>query len=272
VPLLQGRDFLPADLAAPRATDTLTPVVVSRSFAGRFLPNGEAIGRTFESTDRRGVRRFQIIGIAGDVSQWGLMMPSCANCDPFIYEPLPDQRAYTEVLLRLRPGVAPPTAALQAAVATVDPDVPSDDELGTSEASLEDFISTPRFTASLFAAFAALAIALVAIGLSTVVSRSVKERTREMGIRLALGATPRSVRGLIVREGLRPALLGLGLGVVTALGVTRTIRSLLYGTSPADPVTLVLAPALLLTIVLAALIVPALRATRVDPARTLREE
>lgn len=272
IPLLQGADFSPADLAASRAADAVQPTVISRSLAHRFWPNGDAVGAVFELAEPQRVRRFRVLGIAGDVSQWGLFAHACTDCDPVLYLPLPDQRRYTHVLLRLRPGVTPPVAAVQAAIAQLDPDVPADDELETSAASMNGFIRQQRFTAALFAAFALVALTLLAVGLSAVVSRAVAQRTREMGIRLALGATRGSVRSLVVMDGMRPALFGLAGGVIAALGVTRAIRSILYGLSPADPVTLIFAPALVVGIVLGALALPAVRATRVDPARTLRAD
>jgi putative ABC transport system permease protein len=272
IPLLQGRNFVPADLTMIRASDAPRPALVSRSMARRFWPDGGAVGALFRTGDEKNVRYYEVIGVAGDVSGTGLDAPMCQDCDVQVYLPLFPERQFTELLLRLRPGATPPTAALQAAIATIDPEVPSDDELGTAEARLASFNGRPRLMASVFAAFAGVGIFLIAIGLSTLVSRAVAQRTREMGIRLALGATPGSVRSLIVTEGLRPALVGLVFGLAGAIGVTRSIRAMLYGFSPADPLTLALAPLLLIAIIVAALTVPALRATRVDPAATLRAE
>jgi putative ABC transport system permease protein len=272
IPLLQGTGFAASDVAAARAADGLQPAVISRSVAQRFLPNGGAVGASFELKEPNRVRHFSVLGVAGDVSQWGLLSPGCHDCDPLLYLPLPERRMYTDVLVRLRAGAAPPVAALQAAITKLDPEVPADDELRTAAAGVNQFIDQPRFMAALFGAFALVAVILLSVGLSTVVARSVAQRTREMGIRLALGATPRSVRLLVVSEGMRPALIGLAGGIAAALAITRAIRSLLYGMSPADPWSLTLAPLLLLTVVLAALTVPALRATRVDPARTLRAD
>ena len=150
--------------------------------------------------------------------------------------------------------------------------MPSDDSLETAEDGLSRFIARPRFTAVLFSVFAGLAILLVAVGLSAVVSHSVAQRTREMGIRLALGAAPAGVRRLVIMQGLRPALIGLTAGLGVALFTTRFLESLLFGMSPADPVTFIGTPILVIAIAIAALLVPAMRATRVDPLQALRTD
>lgn len=272
IPLLQGADFTTGD--ATQSTAPVQPAIVSRSLARRFWGDGNAVGAAFEIASAPRVKRYRVIGVSGDVSVWGLLSPTCRDCDMQVYTPLPDARRYTDVLLRVRPGTPLPAAvlALRAAVARLDPDVPSDDGLETAEEGLSRFIRVPRFTAALFSAFAGLAVLLVAVGLSAVVSHSVAQRTREMGIRMALGATPAGVRRLVIVQGLRPALVGLAAGLVLALLTTRFLRALLYGMSPTDPITLVGAPLVLIAIALGALVVPAARATRVDPLQALRTD
>jgi hypothetical protein len=270
-----------ADDADGRAP--IQPAVISRSLARRFWGDANAVGAMFEvatpafaraTAGKPRLRRYHVIGVSGDVSVWGLLSPTCRDCDMQLYAPLPDVRQYTDVLLRLRPGAPVPAAALalRAAVARLDPDVPSDDGLETADDALGRFIRVPRFTAALFSVFAGLAVLLVAVGLSAVVSHSVAQRTREMGIRMALGAAPGGVRRLVILQGLRPALVGLAAGLVLALLTTRFLRALLYGMSPADPITLVGAPLVLIVIALLALAVPAVRATRVDPLQALRTD
>ena len=216
IPLLQGTDFTAADAAESSAP--IQPAIVSRSLARRIWADGTAVGAVFEIASPTRVRRYRVIGVSGDVSVWGLLSPTCRDCDMQVYAPLPDARQYTDVLLRVRPGTPVPAAALalRAAVARLDPDVPSDDGLETAEDALSRFIRLPRFTAVLFSAFAGLAVLLVAVGLSAVVSHSVAQRTREMGIRMALGAAPGGVRRLVIVQGLRPALVGLAAGLVLA--------------------------------------------------------
>jgi predicted permease len=270
IPLLQGSELPPAN--ASLAPGTATPTVISRSLAESVWPDGGAVGAVFEITTSRRASRYQVAGIAGDVSGWGLLSPNCRNCNMQLYLPLPEQRQYTNLLLRVREHAALPIAEMQAAVARLDPDVPSDDELGTAEEGLAHFIGQPRFTAVLLSAFALLAVALVAVGLSAVVSHAVARRTREMGIRMALGADTGRVRGLVILQGLRPALAGLAAGMAAALGVTRLMQASLYGLSAADPITVIGVPVILVTIAIVALLIPAIRATRVDPVRALRAD
>jgi putative ABC transport system permease protein len=272
IPLLQGTDFTTADAA--ESTAPVQPAIVSRSLVRRFWGDGNAVGAVFEIASAPRAKRYRVIGVSGDVSVWGLLSPTCRDCDMQVYAPLPDVRQYTDVLLRVRPGVPLPATALalRTAVARLDPDVPSDDGLETAEEALSRFIRVPRFTAALFSVFAGLAVLLVAVGLAAVVSHSVVQRTREMGIRMALGAAPGGVRRLVIVQGLRPTLVGLAAGLVLALLTTRFLGALLYGMSPTDPITLVGAPLVLIAIALAALVVPAVRATRVDPLQALRTD
>ena len=272
IPLLQGADFTTADSGQSGAP--VVPTIISRSLARRFWGDGNPMGAMMDVESRGRRIRHRVIGVAGDVRVWGLLSPTCADCDMQVYTPLMPTRLYTDVLLRLRPGisVASAAAALRAAVARHDPGVPSDDSLETAEDGLSRFIARPRFTAVLFSVFAGLAILLVAVGLSAVVSHSVAQRTREMGIRLALGAAPAGVRRLVIMQGLRPALIGLTAGLGVALFTTRFLESLLFGMSPADPVTFIGTPILVIAIAIAALLVPAMRATRVDPLQALRTD
>ena len=271
IPLLQGSDFTAAAAAESRAA--IQPAIISHSLARRFWADGNAVGAVFEIASPR-PRRYRVIGVSGDVSRWGLLSPTCRDCDMQVYAPLPDARQYTDVLLRVRPGTAVPAAALalRTSVSRLDPDIPSDDGLETAEDALSRSIRLPRFTAVLFSVFAGLALLLVAVGLAAVVSHSVAQRTREMGIRMALGAAPGGVRRLVIVQGMRPALVGLAAGLVLALLTTRFLRALLYGMSPTDPVTLIGVPLIVIAIALAALVVPAVRATRVDPLQALRTD
>jgi putative ABC transport system permease protein len=280
ITLVQGAGFTAADTAGSGAP--IQPAVISRSLAKRFWGDGNAVGAVLEvaspnpadpSAPPR-IRRYRVTGVSKDVRVWGLLSPTCLDCDLQLYAPLPDVRQYTDVVLRLRPGAPVPGAALalQTAVARLDPAVPSDDELETAEAALARFVRVPRFTAALFSTFAGLAILLVGVGLSAVVSHSVAQRTREMGIRMALGAAPGGVRRLVVMQGLRPALVGVAAGLCAAVLTTRFLRAILYGMSPTDPVTLIGAPLVLIAIAVAALVVPAIRATRVDPLQALRTD
>ena len=133
-------------------------------------------------------------------------------------------------------------------------------------------MARPRFTMLLLGAFAAVALVLAAVGIAGVVANGVAQRTREIGVRMALGARGQDVLGMVMRQGMVMAGAGILAGLAGALALTRIMRSLLYGTSPTDPVTFALVTAALTAVALMATFVPALRATRVDPIVALREE
>jgi ABC-type antimicrobial peptide transport system permease subunit len=133
-------------------------------------------------------------------------------------------------------------------------------------------LSRPRFNLLLVASFALVGLLLAAVGIYGVVSFVVTQRTREIGIRMALGARARDVRRLVVRDGMLPVIAGATLGIAAAIPATRAIRSLLFGVAPLDAVSFAIAPAVLVSVALAACLLPARRATRVDPLVALRED
>jgi putative ABC transport system permease protein len=142
----------------------------------------------------------------------------------------------------------------------------------TMDEVLATAVQEQRFSTTLMAGFALLALVLATIGVYAVISYSVSQRTREIGIRLALGADGPLVRSLVVRQGMAPVLTGIGLGLLSAAGLSRYLGSLLYGVAPLDPQTFLLIPLLLLGVALCSSLIPAMRATRVDPIMALREE
>lgn len=156
-------------------------------------------------------------------------------------------------------------------VAAKDPNLPIS-QVATMDEVMATAVREQRFTASLMAGFAFLALLLSAIGVYAVIAYSVSQRTREIGIRLALGADGGVVRRMVVSQGLRPALAGIALGLLGAAGLSRFLASLLIGVRPLDPVTFALVPACLLLVALASSLVPAIRATRVDPMLALRQD
>ena len=156
-------------------------------------------------------------------------------------------------------------------VRAMDPDMPTYAEK-TVEEYLDGSLSVPRFNTSLLALFAGLAMLLTAVGLYGVISYSVAQRTHEIGIRMALGAKPKDMMGLIVGQGLKLGLLGVGIGFVVAISLTHFLSSLLFGVTATDPVSFVGVIFLLLAVVLMACYFPARRAMRVDPMIALRHE
>jgi ABC-type antimicrobial peptide transport system permease subunit len=163
------------------------------------------------------------------------------------------------------------TAAVQRAVLEVDPSVPVSDA-ETLRERLRQSVADRRFQLTLFGGFALLALGLAGVGLYGVLAFMVGERTREIGIRMALGAARGSVQTLVLRQGLFLTAAGVGLGLLLSLPAGRLVRSSLFGVTPADPVTYLLIPAVLLLVALVSAWLPARRATRVDPVIALRNE
>jgi ABC-type antimicrobial peptide transport system permease subunit len=162
-------------------------------------------------------------------------------------------------------------AAITAAIHGMDAAQPVM-QVETMEEMVADSISQQRFTMLLLAAFAGLALLLAAAGIYSVLSYSVRRRVREIGIRMALGAQISDVLRMVVVEGMKPTLLGLAIGLAGALALGRVLSKLVYGVSPADPATFAAVSALLAAVALAASIIPAARAARVEPVKTLHEE
>jgi ABC-type antimicrobial peptide transport system permease subunit len=161
---------------------------------------------------------------------------------------------------------------LRHAIAQIDPNVPSDDSLETAAASLHGFLGYARFRAALFGGFAVLAVALVAVGLLAVVFRSATQRSREIGIRLALGAKPARVRRDMLVQGLRPAAIGLVAGLIAAATLSRTLSAFLPRVSPTDMAVFASSALLLSVVAVVAMLGPIHRATRIDPGSVLRGE
>ena len=215
-----------------------------------------------------------IVGVARDVKQGGI--GSQTGTEVYFYAPqVADALGYgirqVHVMVRSdRPPLAM-AAAVRDAVWALDPSLPIAD-LQTLEEHVSSTLARDRFLTLLLTVFALVALTLAAVGTYGVISYSVAERRREIGIRMAMGAEASSVLRMVVVSGGRLALAGLVLGVVGALVVTKVMTSLLCGVSATDPAAFVLAPGVLALVALAACLIPARRATRVDPASVLRDE
>jgi predicted permease len=270
-PLLEGRDIDASDTA-----DSQAVVVISKAMARQFWPNGSAIGRRLKLSFFPDKERV-VVGVVGDVKQEGL--DSTAGIAS-LYWPLSQQgdsamgkwRPYG-LSLAVRTTVPPlkVATAVSGAVAQANSNVAVDNVI-----TLEDFVGATltqhRFNMQLLTIFGMLALVLCTIGIYSVLAYSVKRRMREIGVRLALGASMRDVAGLVVLQGMKPTLAGVGIGIAAALALGRIASSLIYGVSARDTETFVVVTALLVTVSFAASLVPALRATRVDPLAVLREE
>jgi putative ABC transport system permease protein len=258
IPLLRGRTFTEAD----REGRPLV-AVVSASLAERYWPGRDPIGERFSIDDFP----ITVVGIVGDVHSAALDQP----VRPTVYVPYrQDAFPFMTVALRTASPPAVVAPAIRDAVQRLDRAQPFG-ELKTMDAQLSNSLSRRRFAVLLLAGFGAAAVSLAAIGLYGVLAFVVSQRRREIGVRLALGATPGDVVRQVLGEGLRLAAIGVGLGVALAAASTRILSTLLYGTSPTDALTFLLVSLLLVLIAAAASLVPALRASRVAPLVALRD-
>jgi predicted permease len=267
-PLLEGRDFTENDTAtSPRV------VIVSKSLADLYWPGQDAMGKRLKP-ELAGGEWCTVVGLSADVRHWA----TDVAIEPTAYYP------YTQLPGAFLPLVessmsfavrsAQPAGLLhsiQSAVGDIDKTVPVYD-VKTMEQMVADSGSLRRFDMWLIGVFSALALALASIGIYGVMAYSVSRRTREIGIRMALGARRPDVLRLMLREGAKLALTGVALGVFGAVAVTRLMASLLYQVSPSDPGTFSLVPFLALTLILLGCYIPARRATKVEPVVALRDE
>jgi putative ABC transport system permease protein len=240
-------------------------MVINEALARTYWPNGGALGRHLTTGLGRKVA-FEIVGVVADVRR-GLDK----EARPAIYMPfavMPLQFMFVAVR---GPNPKALERALTAEVEAVDADLPVTN-VKTMDELMADSLAQRRVVMVLLAIFAVLALVLASVGIYGVMSYTVTQRTRELGIRMALGAQQAQVRKMVVREGLLLALVGVGIGLAGAFALTRVMKSLLYGVSATDPLTFVGIAALLVAVALAASFLPARRATRVDPMIALRGE
>lgn len=265
--LISGRTFTQQEMTSGHA------VIVNQTLAHSLWPRQPAVG---QQLDLDVIGPSTVVGVAADVVTGGLTgdkhdlqlyVPYRAATVPTLIGE-PPQLTF---IVRTVGDPASVMAAIRPLTRSIDPDVAVRD-ITRMETRLGRSIAGPRFNMMLLSAFAVLALALAAVGLAGVIGYSVTERTHEIGIRMALGAQETSVLRLVIAQGMRAALIGVGLGIVGALAATRLMSSLLYGIAPRDPVTFIGVTALLLVVGLAASWLPARRATRVDPIIALRAE
>ncbi|HEV2388307.1 MAG TPA: ABC transporter permease [Candidatus Acidoferrales bacterium] len=262
--LLRGRTFNEGD-----DEQSLPVALVNSTLVRRFWPGGDAVGKRFlYGHPRPGNRWITIVGVVEATKLYGLANPARFE----VYLPMA-QRPSGDMNLVVRSAADPAslTSAIRGAIAGVDRNLPIFD-VETMNQFMQDSFSTRRFTLILLGLFSALALALAAVGIYGVVSYAAALRTHEIGIRMALGAAPAGVLRLVVGQGARLAAVGVAAGLAGALGLTRLLKSLLFGISASDPATFAAAAALLALVVLAASYVPARRAAKVDPLVALRHE
>ena len=263
IALLRGRVFTDAD-----AANSPQVAVVSNAFAKQYFPNDDAIGkRIILDGDDKTPR--EIIGVVGDVRRKGLDVAVQPEMY-FSYLQKPERRM--NVVLRTEaPDASQLTQPARAEVKAFNP-AQIIWRVQTLEQLLGTSVAPRKFNMMLLAIFASVALILAAIGLYGVMSYSVSWQTHEIGIRMALGASRRDVLRLVVRQGMKMTLLGLALGLVGAFFVSRVLIGMLYGISPTDPLTFTGVSIVLLVVALLACLLPARKATRVDPIVALRAE
>jgi len=264
IPLIAGRTFDSRDVA-----EGAPPVaIVSAALARQIWSGDNHVGKRLRFENTPIEPWFTVIGVTGDVHQLGLREPAPALLYvPYTAFPLP----FTTVVVRSTLPEAAVTSLLRAKLAAIDPDLPFTD-IKTLQFYVDRAVEEPRFRAMLIAAFAVLALVLAAVGVFGLISYSVTQRTREIGIRVALGASPRQVLLAVVREGLTLAIVGIAVGLVSAVLATRALSAFLFGVGTTDPGTFSAVALLLLVVALAASYIPSRRALKVDPVVALRAQ
>jgi predicted permease len=282
IPLVAGRAFNERDIDGAPAV-----IIVSDSLAKRYWPDQDPLGHRIKWGNKEfGSPWMTVVGVVGDVRLRGLdTLPR-----PTIYVPhlqlgeaikmlagmtlrdlMTDDARSIQLVVRSASGIGGLANAVRGAVWAVDPNQPVT-RVKTMEQVLADTMVVQRFSTWLLAIFAGIALALAAAGIYGVISYSVTQRTHEIGIRMALGAEQRDVLKLVVGQGMTPALIGLGIGVAGAIGLTRFMSSLLFKVTATDPITFTMIGSLLLIVAMAACYLPGQRAARVDPMIALRCE
>jgi putative ABC transport system permease protein len=264
IPLEQGRDIADADDAKSQLV-----ILVSNAFARRFWPHENPIGKHVTLTFSPGPAR-EVVGVVGDVKLNGLDVIRPVEA---IYDAMNQDIHATRTVLTVRTTSTPTSliSAVTDAVHQVDPDEPLIG-VATMDSVVDQSLGQQQLTVVLLAAFAGLALLLASIGIYGLQAYAVRQRIREIGIRMALGAQRRDVFRLVVGQALKLTGLGIGIGLVGAFGITRLMASQLYGLSATDPLTFVSVAILLTLVALAACYIPARRAMRVDPMVALRYE
>jgi putative ABC transport system permease protein len=270
IPLLQGRFLTPADKDKAPAV-----VVINATMAHTYFPNENPLGKRIQlgatpDPDPQNPN-MEVVGVVGDVIQGLGIEPKAEMYLPYRQADGVLPVFQLSIVLRTAGDPLLQASALRSALSEIDPNQPLVN-VRTMEDNIATTVAQPRFRTWLIGIFAGLAVLLGAVGIYGVMSYSVTQRTNEIGIRVTLGAQPADVFRAVVGEGLRFALLGVGVGLAAALVLTRVLQSFLYGISATDPLTFASVTSLLVSVAVAASFFPARRATRVDPIIALRHE
>ena len=257
IPVLRGRDVVEGDAEV---------LLVSQDAAKLYWGTDDPIGRRAALPYSQTVFR-QVVGIVGDVKQRNLNEASTPTVYSYSREP------FGRATFVMRTSVPPATLAQPAvaAIRAIDPEQPVG-EIRTMVQWVDGRLTSQRFAALLLGVFAGVALLLAAVGIYSVLSYIVRGRSREIGIRTALGARPSDVLRLVIVEGMSPTLAGIAAGTIAALASARVMRTLVFGVSASDPLTLAAVAATLALVALMSSLVPAYRALRLDPVKALRAD
>jgi putative ABC transport system permease protein len=267
IPLLEGREFTDAD-----RTGSIPVAIVNEAFVKEFLTRGSPVGRRIKpGTANTKDPWLTIVGVVGNVSRPTLFMRYSQGSA--VYRPLRQEPSNLglAVFVRTVGNARAHASGIMRAVADVDSNLPVP-TVQTVNESLSAFLAEPKFRAELFGVFAGLALLLAAVGVYGVLSQLVVQRTHEIGIRVALGASHRDVLRLVLSEGLKLILAGIVIGIMGALVLTRLLSSMLYGVGTSDPSTFGSVSLFLAAVALLASYIPARRAMRMNPLLALRRE
>jgi predicted permease len=265
IPLLRGRVFTEHE-----RLDNAHYVIVSKQFVDQFFPGDDPIGKHVRSGWDADVENYEIIGEVGD-TVYDVTKPVEATMYFPILSGIPNRTSEATIVAWTSVDPLAMSTPIQQQISALEPELPVYNAL-TMDQILGKTTASQGFAANLIMAFAALSLFLAAVGMYGVLSYLVTQRVSEIGIRIALGAQREQILCLILFDGLRPALLGLILGLTASAGATQLIRSMLYGTEPSDPAVIGAVILTLLLIALIACIFPAWRASRLDPMQALRTE
>jgi predicted permease len=266
IPFKQGRDFGPQDF------DDRAPLVgiANEALVHEYFQNENPIGKRIRWARDPEIHWIEIVGVVGDVKHFGLDLPEL----PALYTPytqINPWKRWMSIAARTSSDANSAAQALKEEIWKVDSQLPVTKVETMSEVAASSFAAR-RFNMSLLSLFAGLALVLAAIGIYGVMSNAVTQRTQEIGIRLALGARGVDVLKLIVRNGLTLVAIGVALGLAGAFALTRLMTTLLFGVTPTDGLTIGVVSAVLVGVALIACLIPARRATKVDPLVALRYE
>jgi putative ABC transport system permease protein len=261
IPLLNGRFFTSDDRG-----DRADKIIVSRSLVQRYFPGENPVGKHMHVPAHNDKIDFEIVGVVAD-TLWRVDQP----VRPTMYFPMLEGSSGQALAVHTSTDPLAFSVPVQKQFAALDPELPVSDVL-TMDQIIGDSLGNASLTAAMVLAFAILSLLLASVGLYGVLSYLMTQRTTELGIRIALGAPRQQVLRLVLFDGLRPALLGLAFGLVAGIATTRVFTSMLFGTKPLDPIVIGAVTVTLLLVAVLACLLPAWRASRLDPMQAIRVE